>query len=299
MVWYPDALVIGPGGTKGLLYMGGLLTLENEDLLKNIHTIVGVSVGSIIGLLLCVNVKVKDMINMSLTTDIFNGVDMASIVEIPKRLGLTSNTHLKIKLEDIIKSKYGYVPNLKELYTFTGIRFVSVCCSIDNMEIEYMDYITEPSISCVDAVLLSGNIPGFFHVINYRTKTYIDGAFGDPMPLFLVDDGKNQVLSMTINNYTLTKFESPQKSPAMYFYRTYTFPVNQLIKISKRNCSSKVRHIVFEYEDTDDVFGIDLREKGKLQMVIIGAQTVKKFLEEKSSFVTINSEDFKALQNLI
>jgi len=51
-MWKPDIVILGPGGIKGFLELGVLYALQNNNLLENVHTYVGVSVGSIISLLL-------------------------------------------------------------------------------------------------------------------------------------------------------------------------------------------------------------------------------------------------------
>ena len=43
-------LVFSGGGIKGISYIGIIKYLEDEDLLKNINTIVGTSIGSVLGL---------------------------------------------------------------------------------------------------------------------------------------------------------------------------------------------------------------------------------------------------------
>ncbi|GAH01238.1 unnamed protein product, partial [marine sediment metagenome] len=50
--WKPNILVIGPGGIKGFYYCGALLSLDSGGILSDVDTIVGCSVGSLIGLLL-------------------------------------------------------------------------------------------------------------------------------------------------------------------------------------------------------------------------------------------------------
>ena len=54
--------------------------------------------------------------------------------------GLISNTHINLKLSELIKNKYGFIPTLKQLYMATGIQLVCVTMNIDTHTPEYHSY---------------------------------------------------------------------------------------------------------------------------------------------------------------
>ena len=56
-----DTLILGPGGVKGFLELGSLYCLERKGELNGIKTYIGVSIGSLISLLLTSNFKVLDI----------------------------------------------------------------------------------------------------------------------------------------------------------------------------------------------------------------------------------------------
>ena len=68
--WFPDVIVLGPGGMKGFLELGCLLPFQKLKILDNIKIMVGVSVGSIILLLYMLGYSVEDIIQEGLSVDV-------------------------------------------------------------------------------------------------------------------------------------------------------------------------------------------------------------------------------------
>ncbi len=69
-------IIIGPGGMKGFIYLGALWKLEEINILRNITHIIGISIGSVIGALICCDYKIAyiivSKINTQDSTDIYN-----------------------------------------------------------------------------------------------------------------------------------------------------------------------------------------------------------------------------------
>src|SRR5437762_49683 len=96
---YPTVLVLGPGGIKGFIELGALLYFEQQtQFLSQIKIIIGVSIGSMIGLLYTSGFTVSDIIEMALTMDFFKDIFSFSAINITKKMGLISNDKIKDKL---------------------------------------------------------------------------------------------------------------------------------------------------------------------------------------------------------
>ena len=54
-------LVLSGGGIKGIAQIGAIKYLADSGILKNINYIIGTSVGSIIGLFVCLKLEINDM----------------------------------------------------------------------------------------------------------------------------------------------------------------------------------------------------------------------------------------------
>jgi predicted acylesterase/phospholipase RssA len=182
----PEALILGPGGAKSFLELGALLVLEERQLLNDVNTIVGVSTGSIIGILMCVGYTIQEIISICMETDLFQ--DLESYVIHSERRRDSQILSRKKELERRISDKIGFVPTLYGLYCSTGIRFVITTLNVTKKKIEYLCYRSDPNLSCLDAVFLSISIPFLFFQMKYKDNLYIDGAFGDPYPLSLFNE---------------------------------------------------------------------------------------------------------------
>ena len=199
--WVPDVLVLGPGGIKGTLQLGSLFVLQKEGFLNNIHTYAGVSVGAIISLLIIVGYTIKEIIAITTDTDILQDIENFNILRASNNSGMISSDPIRRKLMSLVTNKIGLVPNLYQLYKDTSLSLVTVSHNITTDEPDYFDPFTRPNMSCVDAVMLSINIPIVFYRLVYDNNVYVDGALGNPYPINYFDNtGLYNILGIYIKN---------------------------------------------------------------------------------------------------
>jgi predicted acylesterase/phospholipase RssA len=274
MEWKPEIIVLGPGGVKGFCELGGLLYIEKLGWLENVNTYVGVSVGSVIGLLLTAGYSTTEVIEKSLDINLFHDFMSIDINQIRENSGLVSNKQVKERLEERMKNKFGIIPNMKELYQFTGIKFVSVTLNIDKCEVEYVNYETEPDLSCVEAVMLSMNIPFIFYKIKYKGCTYVDGALGNPYPVDVFDDGKTNILGIYIDDGKMNK-----EGFSEYVYHILHSLTNRLKQVSVKNLSPCVKTLNI-VSPIFDIIGVNMDIDKKSEMIVVGHETAKAFVDE-------------------
>lgn len=183
---HPQGLILGPGGIKGLLELGALSFLERVNLLNLIDTVVGVSVGAIIGFLLSIEYTSDQIIEEALQLKLFDNLlsfNLHRLRDILIKRGLVDPRQIQDVLDRLVIDKYGYVPNLQDLYMLTGVNFVCVALNLTRGRPEFFDYLRHPTILCTEAIMLSCNIPGFFQPVFYQGDRYVDGAFANPYPV--------------------------------------------------------------------------------------------------------------------
>lgn len=269
--WYPDTLILSPCGILGFLQLGALTKLENSNLLKDLRTIVGVSAGAIIAFLITCGYKPIEIITESPSLELMVDFTNINFNQSKTNEKLITNKNLRPILENLVKKKLGIIPTLEQLYNATGIELITVTFNFTKETTEYISYKTEPSLSAVEAILLSANISLPFYLMRYKNCIYLDGGISNPYPIDIYDDGKNKILGI----YVLTNKRTVENDIISYLYKILNTNINiscrEKIAASTENC----KHIILEY--TDDIDNITDETKGLL--ILTGYNYACKFLD--------------------
>lgn len=281
----PNVLVIGPGGIKGYQELGVLYYLENNGKLICIDTYICVSVGAIIGLLHNIGLSVKEIIYLAVeNVDIIDldlsNIDFINIISnFRSTFGLFSTHKIREVITKAIIAKLGYIPSFKELYDRTNKELIIVEFSLSRKATQYYSYVNMPNMSCVDAVMLSINIPGIFDKAMYQDTVYIDGAFGDPYPVLLKDNGYNDILGIYIEtNVGDTNYQNI----LMYIHDILHCLFQVITERNIRESSPKCRHIGLK-SDVMDTIGASVTIADKAKMVLDGIEAAKRHFEDRYS----------------
>lgn len=277
-MWKPEIVILGPGGIKGFLELGTLYVLENEGILSDVHTYVGVSVGAIISLLMVCGHTITEIIAEAADTNIFEDLSSVNIKKVKENMGLVSSEPIKRKLIRSVMEKFGYVPTLQQLYYSTGLKLVCGTVNLDKEEPEYMSYETNPDLSAVEAVMYSMNIPIIFYKLKYRGCVYVDGALGNPYPMDQFDDGETRILGIYIESTRKTNREPADSSVTMYFHKLVHLSMNQLRERIISGCSVMCKHICLS-SNIIDTTGISVNADIKADMILAGRERAIEFLE--------------------
>lgn len=226
MSWCPTTLVIGPGGVKGFLEVGALQALEFFLILKNIRRVVGVSVGSVVGLLVAAGFTPAEItfyaLNVDLSREIFLAKPFTQEVFMSKN-GFFSTAGIENYITKLIKTKFPHVPTMAELYELTKIELVVVATNITKCEPTYFSRLTTPNLSCIEAVLMSISIPLVFEYREMYDQRFVDGALTDPLPIQLYPNEDQLVLRIVDN--------ANQGSDLLsYIYTTFSLSMEYMAK---------------------------------------------------------------------
>lgn len=298
-MWFPEVLVLGPGGMEGFLELGLLHKFQNIKFLDKVHTYIGCSAGSIISLLLVAGFTIPEIIEEARDFNLFQDISSIKLNDfkslffsIKDNFGLLDHNVMRQRLNVKLRSKLGTIPTLYQLYLFTNITYISVTYNLTKDETEYFSWKTHPDILATDASILSMNIPILFHKLRFRECVYIDGAFGDPYPIKYLDDGKTNILGVHIPS------DNPQRekkdiaeNEIRYLNKVLHASMTQLYKNQTKAASSHVKHIIL-YSPTIDITGITYTNETKKEMILTGYQEAIKFLK------TINCENALVLSDI-
>jgi patatin-like phospholipase/acyl hydrolase len=264
-------LIIGSGGVKGMYLLGALTYIVDNDLIKNIKLFCGISVGSIISLLICIGMHPREIYDLFIenSTKIFN-FENISIEKIIDQMGIFSTEYLLNVLSSVLIKKYNYIPTLNNLYTLTGKSLETIAFNASKRTIIRFNRHDHENLSVLDAVKFSTSIPGLLSQSIYDGDVIIDGAIVCPNPIYLYpQDIKAYGLYITekINKKSLHILEIPKSVIECLQNKLHNF-------ISK---NFNYIHIEIEIESINDTLGLFIDEPNLKKMFVYG----KIFIEER------------------
>jgi predicted acylesterase/phospholipase RssA len=181
-------LVISSGAHNIFTQFSAINTLLETKFidLKNIKNIYGTSSGSIIGLLLSLNLKLTDIYDYLLnrpwgklfcvdTSNIFNSYENNGVLDISI---LQKSFYPLIKLTTL-KEHFTF----KDLYEYSGKKLHVFATECNNIKAVEFSIDKTPELSVIEAIYMSSCIPILFKPIKYENKFYIDGAFTAHFPI--------------------------------------------------------------------------------------------------------------------
>ena len=279
--WNPTILVLGPGGIKGFMELGALTKLSEKNILDNIETYFGVSVGSIICLLKIVGYTYPEIAEIGTNLNLFNGWEDINFKEILENNGLIAHEKLRGFLSNLVVAKIGRLPTFQQLYIITNNKLKVVAYNLTRTETCYFDHISHPDTPVIEAILASCTIPILFYKFKYNNEYYCDGAIGNPYPINIVDDGETDILGIYVtsssdinNQLDLSWYLDKVVSATMSEYRKH------LIEQSSRKC----KHLKL-LSDMQDITGLSLNDDEKVDMFMYGYDAAHTFLNDNFHFI--------------
>ena len=266
-------LIVGAGGLKGILYLGGLKYIEEKGDLFSFDRYVGVSTGSVILSLVLSNFKVEDIykhyINFNLEEISINPNKMI------ENYGYASTSTIEKYLEKLFIGKWGINPTFGQLYKFTGKELIIVVSNLTDNKPEYLSYQNQEDMLVTYAISLSISLPVVFFRKVIGNKIYIDGGFTDPIPIKKYDDGKTDIIAFYIEE---TSYIEPTDKHFSYIIACMNLLWKSFIHVKIEGCSSKVTLVPFEYNKLE-LLSLSLPNKYKTKMFDEGYLIVKKILD--------------------
>jgi NTE family protein len=192
-------LVLSGGGLKGIALIGAIKALKDLGCLNIIDTIVGSSVGALIGILLTVGYSPEDLYDfmMAFNIGVLGNFNFNNLTH----FGLDDGNKVTITIKTLLKSK-GFDDNITfiELYEKTKIKYIITATCVNTKNIIYYSYETYPQMNVITAVRMSISIPLYFTPVLYEGKLFIDGGCIDNYPIQLLKNDINDVIGIYLSD---------------------------------------------------------------------------------------------------
>jgi predicted acylesterase/phospholipase RssA len=282
-------LVFSGGAYKGLYFLGALEHLNNNKFLniENIETIHAVSIGSIIAVILCLKITIKDIIEFIINKPLKHlfKFEMDNIININDEFGIYD----KEIFTDMYYSFFGSVGlecsmTLKELYEYSGIELIVTAVRMNDWEVEDFSYKTHPDLSVLDATYMSSSLPFIIKPMKYNNSYYLDGGLINSYPLDrCIDCGYNtdEILSLKAWNENPNNLLKDNMN-------VFTFGWCILNNVLKKSQNDYYRKGNAKYElaipvkllNMDDAMNFVNSKESRIEMIKEGEDCAVKFLNE-------------------
>jgi len=273
-----DTLVLSGGSVNGIIMFGSIQYLIDKNLLSNIKTYIGTSIGSIICYCLSIGYTPTEMVALVCTNYIFEHMKKFNFLKLIKGEGATSFKHIDDLLHKITIEKVGKRLTLKDVFDMFGKTLVFVTYNLTQNKAEYLSYLTYPNLDCLDAIRMSSNMPFIFEEFEYNGNMYTDGCICNNFPIDIAKDfGKNTIGIYIIDD--VSKFSHSMKKPIDFIYKLFYVQYEEVIK-NKLNKVLENTLIIPVKPSEKMFFDFNLTLNDKLEMFSYGYSQIKEKLEK-------------------
>jgi len=183
-----NKLILSGGALKGLLTLGSLQYLYDNNKLKSVKKYIGTSVGSMICFLISIGYTPIELIVSICTSQIFDKVRNIDIISLSNNEGGIDWNIINEYLETLTIKKIGKLVTFQELYDEYDKDLTAVTFNYTDKKAEYLSRHSHPNMNCLLAIKMSCNIPLIFKPFEYENKYYVDGALGNNFPINCIED---------------------------------------------------------------------------------------------------------------
>ncbi len=198
------SLLLSGGGTNGVVYVGVFRKLRELNI--SIKKLLGVSIGSIFGLVYILDYSDEEIYNILINTDfnMFKGnVKFSNLIN---NYGINSFNPIKEWIQTLIENK-GLDKNITfdNLFKITSIHYQVTAANLCKNRITIFDHIFTPNIRVIDAIRMSCCVPFIFIPMKYNGDIHVDGGLIDSFPIELFKEDLPNVIAIKIQNEHVIK----------------------------------------------------------------------------------------------
>ncbi len=277
-------LVISGGGYNGLCVLGVLNELTKSNYIKhsNIEKIYGTSVGSIVGLIFCLNIDLEDLKAFMINRPWNNFVEVSfdNILKIIEKKGLLDVTFIRkfVKKLFILKEISTDI-TFNELYEKTNIELHTYHVELNKYELVDCNYKSKPEMKVLDAVYYSCSLPYLFSPGKFNDDLCLDGGLICSFPLNICLEENKEEETLGIEICHDSNLVTISEKSNIFEYSFFIFL--KMLKISNKKQREIKNHIRIKRPPmsfNESVALIKSKEKRK-ELIEQGEELAKEYLE--------------------
>lgn len=246
-----DTLVLCGGGIKGLLILGALKYLFENNIIKKIKFFYGTSVGGICILCIIIGWTIDELYHLSINIQFEKLIDY-NIKSFLKNNSLISKSKFETLIKKLLIYK-GFDENITliELYNKTNLELNLFTFNLKLSKTICLNHINTPDLKVWESLIMTTALPILLSPFNYNNELYIDGFILDNYPInWLKNEHKSKFIGIYIKSsiYDYEYIFNIFGKKEIYLYIKYIFYILNLL-ISKELISSDNTIILkFDYD---------------------------------------------------
>lgn len=270
-------LVLSGGSTRGISQLGALKTLIKHNLLDfhRLKTVVGVSVGSIIGCLIVLKHSIDKIWDFIMKIEIprLISVDLSLLL---MHYGIETGKIIHKLIEDILTESTNIKKiTFKQLFEKTGIHYIVVGSCLTTKQPVYFDYKNTPDMIVSIAIRISISIPGLFIPVNLNGKKYVDGSITDNYPMHFFENELEDTIGIVASNECNTDYNCVEQ---YLFAIINLFLYNYYYNIRERYTSNTI--LITRSVNNVHTFNFEIDNKTKKELFTIGENTALDYIQK-------------------
>jgi NTE family protein len=193
-----DTIVFSGGGVKGFVFIGAVKFLEEINIMKNITTYIGTSIGAYFAILYIIGYTSDELYQFVKKFDFMN-TNNFKFNKIFENLSLDDCNNFTVIFNNLLKNK-----NIKEditlleLYKKTNLKLILTTVCLTDKKLEYVSHENYPNLPLITALRMSTSIPLFYPPVKFSNKLYIDGGILNNFPIDIVNYKLDEVIGINI-----------------------------------------------------------------------------------------------------
>ncbi len=206
-------LTLCGGGIRGIVHLGVINFLEQHNVLKNIKTFAGTSIGAIIAGLLVIGYNSSELLEFIKIIDSNKLFQIENFETIINTFGFDKGARFDFIIRNLLEKK-NINPNitLHELFLQTNLELFVTSTNLQTGKGEYISHLTFPNLLFRTALRMSACVPLLISPVRVGEILYIDGGCTIPVPLDIFETKFSQVICVNLifseNPITITNLES-------------------------------------------------------------------------------------------
>ena len=184
-------IILCGGGIKGLLFIGCMKVWEDMNIMNDIRTLVGCSVGSIFCFLIAIRYSADEIIDLLMAfqerleqqkeADLED--NLVDLFSFPETYGINNGSIIYDFFTFALKRKTGLEDiTFIEMGKRFGKNMVICGANLTNCNTDYFNMDTHPDMSILLAMRISCSVPFIFTPVKYNDCLYVDGGIYNNFP---------------------------------------------------------------------------------------------------------------------